>query len=63
MRISGHETRSVFDRYSIVSERDLHGAARKLEAYLDARRAQFGHNLGIIRAEQWLESERSLPSR
>ena len=33
MRIGGWKTRSVFDRYNIVSTRDLHEAAAKLELY------------------------------
>ena len=33
MAISGHKTRAIFERYNIVSERDLTEAAKKYDAY------------------------------
>lgn len=35
MLISGHRTRSVFDRYNIIDERDIATAGQKMARYLD----------------------------
>jgi hypothetical protein len=35
MTISGHKTRTIFERYNIVDERDIENAAKKLELFLN----------------------------
>jgi hypothetical protein len=36
MLISGHKTRSMFDRYHIIDERDIVQAGYKMERYLES---------------------------
>ena len=43
MKLTGHKTRSVFERYNIVSEGDLRDAASRLDCY--AQKAE-GQNAG-----------------
>lgn len=46
MKITGHKTRSVYDRYNITSDKDLKEAAAKLEQH---HKSGDRHNLGTIR--------------
>ena len=53
MRISGHKTRAVFDRYNIVNEENLKDASEKLAMRYEEHKelieqAGDGHNTGII---------------
>ncbi len=38
MKISGHKTRSVFDRYTITSEDDLREDAKRLNRYIQEKK-------------------------
>jgi integrase len=48
MKITGHKTRSVFDRYDIVSENDLAGALDRLSTFHALDQGQSGR-LGVLR--------------
>ena len=57
MQMTGHKTRSVFERYNIVSECDLVEAAKKLNTLM----AGFPWCLGVI--EDSLYPTRARPQR
>jgi len=54
MMISGHKTRSVFERYNIVSEADLKEAAKKQESYILTRN---GYKMVTIKPEKGLSGD------
>ena len=48
MRVSGHRTRSVFDRYDITSESDLEVAAERTSRYVEERRTSAARIVPIL---------------
>lgn len=46
MKLTGHKTRAVFDRYNIVSRSETAGAVEKLSAYLTDLAGKEGHKKG-----------------
>jgi integrase len=43
MAITGHRTRSMFDRYCITSEKDLASPMRKVDRYLNCEGKRHAH--------------------
>jgi integrase len=49
MEISGHRTRSIFDRYNIVDDADLQSAGERLEEYAQRRKQERAARLKRIK--------------
>jgi hypothetical protein len=50
MKISGHKTRAVFDRYNIVSTEDVQAAMRKREALSTGANVQPAHGAKLVQS-------------
>ncbi len=53
MAISGHTTRSVFDRYNIVNEADLKAAATRLTEYFDREKVTLSVTLAELSRQRY----------
>jgi hypothetical protein len=59
MTISGHKTRSILDRYNIVSLQDLKLAARRMEEATQNAREQHERQQKQTEGHNWSSSVRS----
>jgi len=54
MEISGHKTRSVFDRYHIVSERRLKQLGEKMDAHMKGKEREAMLPVNIAREKSYV---------
>jgi hypothetical protein len=52
MRISGHLTRNIFDRYNIIDEEDLADAGKRMEEYGKKRKAERAAKLKLVNKQR-----------
>jgi hypothetical protein len=58
MMISGYKTKSVFERFNIVSDNDLRRAAQKQEGYLETQNGYKTVTVNLLR-EKWVNHNSS----
>jgi hypothetical protein len=59
MRISGHKSRSIFDRYDMTDERDIKIAGQKPARYLEQKTEIEQKGPGAVKPEKQTAGERS----